>query len=254
MQKNRDKLESLEDIFVNDNSLTYDGYTIVARRKNVSVEGISTETSYAVLQKGQRVITTFEGLNHPMGNVTRFGLFPFLGGENKQFIVEQSVPRNWSHWIANTVPDYHLLFESRKWGVDGELKIVDVNQDGVFEFSKVMTALYDFEKLPTSQSPLVDVLFAYDTSAHEYLPASQNFQEFALKGIEDEMRSLDRSDERTYLSTMVHIVLRYIYAGKRDEGWAFYESQFKLGNKDQIKLDILNKLRSEPVYRFIYTQ
>jgi hypothetical protein len=68
------------------------------------------------------------------------------------------------------------------------------------------------------------------------------------------VRSLDQSDERAYLSTILHIVLRYIYAGKRDEGWAFYESQFKLPHKDQIKLEILNKLSSEPVYKFIYTQ
>jgi hypothetical protein len=47
-------------------------------------------------------------------------------------------------------------------------------------------------------------------------------------------------------------VLRYIYAGKRDEGWAFYDRQYKLANKDLIKSDILNKLRNEPVYKFIY--
>jgi hypothetical protein len=239
-------------MFTKETSLSYQGYTVTKLHKTVNVEGIKTEVSYAVLKNGERVVANFDGLYHPMGNATQFGLFPFLGGETKQIIVEQSIPRNWSHWIVNLVPDSHVIFDSRKWAVDGELTPVDVNQDGLFEFTKVLTTFYDFDKLPTSESPLIDIVFMYDRDAKEYIPASRTFQEYALKGIEDEVRSLQRNNEQTYLSGVVHIVLRYIYAGKRDEGWSFYDRENNLANKDLIKSDILNKLRNEPVYKFIY--
>jgi hypothetical protein len=244
--------KTIENIFTKDTSLSYQGYTVSKLLKTVNVEGIKTEVSYAVLMKDEKVVGNFDGLYHPMGNATQFGLFPFIGGETKQIIVEQSIPRNWSHWIVNLVPDSHVIFDSRKWAVDGELTPVDLNQDGIFEFTKVLTTFYDFDKLPTSDSPLIDIIFMYDKDAKEYVPANRTFQKYALNGIEDEERSLEENKEKSYLSGVVHIVLRYIYAGKRDEGWAFYDRQYKLANKDLIKSDILNKLRNEPVYKFIY--
>jgi hypothetical protein len=246
--------KAVENLFTKEASLSYQGFTVTKLQKTVFIEGIKTEVSYAVLKKGNKVVANFDGLYHPMGNATQFGLFPFLGGEGKQLIVEQSIPRNWSHWIVSLVPDSQVIFDSRKWSVDRELTPVDVNQDGVFEFTKVLTTFYDFEKLPSSESPLIDVLFMYDANAREYVPSSRTFQEYALNGIDDEIKLIHQNNEQSYLSAVVRIVLRYIYAGKRDEGWAFYDSEYKLANKDLIKSNILDKLRNEPVYKFIYDQ
>ena len=246
--------KSVENIFTREPLLSFQDYRVSRLQKTVYVEGIKTEVSYAVLKKGEKIVANFDGLYHPMGNATQFGLFPFLGGETKQLIVEQSIPRNWSHWIVELVPDSQVIFDSRKWAVDGELTAIDVNQDGIFEFTKMLTTFYDFEKLPSSQSPLIDVLFSYDLNEREYVPASRTFQEYALKGINDEVRSLQKDNEQSYLSAVVRIVLRYIYAGKRDEAWSFYDGEYKLANKDLIKSAILNKLADEPVYNFIYNR
>lgn len=115
--------------------------------------------------------------------------------------MEQSIPRNWTHWIVNFVPDSHVIFDSRKWALDGELTLVDVNQDGIFEFTKILTTFYDFDKLPTSESPLIDILFMYDNSAKEYIPAGRTFQDYALKGIGDEVRSVQRGNEASRVLT-----------------------------------------------------
>jgi hypothetical protein len=251
-QQNLENTKAVENIFTKETSLSYQGFTVTKLQKTVNVEGIKTEVSYAVLKKGEKVVANFDGLYHPMGNATQFGLFPFLGGEAKQLIVEQSIPRNWSHWIVNLVPDSQVMFDSRKWAVDGELTPIDVNQDGIFEFTKMLTTFYDFEKLPSSESPLIDVLFIYDANAREYVPSSRTFQEYALKGIDDEIRLIQHNNEQSYLSAAVRIVLRYIYAGKRDEGWSFYDREYKLANKNLVKSNVLDKLRNEPVYKFIY--
>lgn len=246
--------QPIDSILTNENVLSYKGYTITKLQKEATIEGTKTKLSYAVLKKGESVVATFDRLRHPMGNATMFGLFPFLGGENKQLIVEQSVPRNWSHWIVNLDPDFKLIFDSRKWAVDGELVSVDVDHDGTFEFTKTLTTFYDFENLPSSQSPLVDILFKYDSETKEYVPANANLADYALKGIEDEQKALRRDDPRAYLSGVVRIVLRYIYAGKDKEAWAFYDSEYKSENKELIKSRMLNKLANEPVHRFIYKQ
>jgi hypothetical protein len=245
---------SLESIFTKETSLSYHGYTITKLKKTISVEDIKTEVSYAVLKEGEKVVANFDGLYHPMGNATEFGLFSFLGGENKQLVVEQSIPRNWAHWIVTLIPNYRLIFDSKTWAVDGELSTTDVNRDGVFELRKTLTTFYDFDKLPPSDSPVIEILFVYDRNIQEYVPANQVFQDYALRGIDEQIKSLNPEDERRYLSEVVRILLRYIYAGKRDQGWYFYDTEYKLPNKDAIKSDVLGKLKNEPVYNFIYNR
>lgn len=220
--------------------------------KTVNVEGIKTEVSYAVLKKGERVVANFDGLYHPAGNTTKFGLFSFLGGEPKQLAVEQAIPRNWRHWIVSLSTDVQVIFDSGDFGVDGELLPMDVNNDGIYEFSKTLTAFYGFENLPSSESPLMDILFKYDEKARKYLPANHIFQDHALKGIEDEIRNVHSNDEKEYLSNVLRIVLRYVYAGREQEGWDFYDKEYQLSNKGQVRSKVMAKLGTEPVYKFIY--
>ncbi|MGH9967425.1 MAG: hypothetical protein ACREBG_06280 [Pyrinomonadaceae bacterium] len=251
-QQNLENTKTVENIFTKETSLSYQGYTVTKLHKTVNVEGIKTEVSYAVLKKGEGVVANFDGLYHPAGNTTEFGVFPFLGGEPKQIVVEQAIPRNWRHWIVSLSPDVHVIFDSGDYGVDGELLPIDVNSDGVYEFSKTVTAFYGFENLPSSEAPLIDMLFKFDDKAKKYLPANHIFQDHALKGIEDEIRNVDSNDGKKDLSHVLRIVLRYVYAGKEQAGWAFYDKECELPNKDQIRSKVLAKLGNEPVYKFIY--
>jgi hypothetical protein len=247
-------IKQIENVFANEDSVTYEGYTVAKLHKNVNVDGISTDVSYAVLRRRKEDIAKFDGLYHPAGNATDFGLFSFLGGDKKQLVVEQSIPRNWRHWVAKLEPSFKIIFESRKWGVDGELIPIDVNQDGVFEFEKKLATFYDFDRIPTSDSPLIDIMFKYDDARQEYVPGNQMLPDYALRGIGDEIGTLHSSDQQEYLSGVVHILLRYIYAGRREEGWSFYEMEYKGSDKASIRAEVLERLKGEPVYMFIYNQ
>ncbi len=250
--QNSNSVDDLRTVFSKEPSLSYLGYRVIKEQKTVDIEGIKTEVSYALLKKGEVTVATFDGLYHPAGNTTEFGLFSFLGGEPKQLIVEQSTPRNWSHWIAKLTPDFQVIFDSRKWSLDGELILLDINHDGTFEFTKTLAIFYDFHKLPTSESPLIPILFSYDRNAGQYIPANHGFQEYALKGIEHEVKNLDRSSAQAHLAGVLHILLRYIYAGKQQDGWAYFEREYNLKDKDVVKSDVVSKLEFEPVYKFIY--
>ena len=251
-QQNLENTKAVENIFTKEASLSYQGYTVTRLHKTVNIEGIKTEVSYAVLKKGARVVATFDGLYHPAGNTTEFGVFSFLGGKPKQIVVEQAIPRNWRHWIVSLSPEVQVIFDSGDYGVDGELLPIDVNSDGVYEFSKMVTAFYGFENLPSSEAPLIDMLFKFDEKARKYLPANHIFQDHALKGIEEEIRSVDSDAGKKELSNVLHIVLRYVYAGKEQEGWAFYDKEYQPPNKGQVRSKVLERLGNEPVYKFIY--
>jgi len=47
-------------------------------------------------------------------------------------------------------------------------------------------------------------------------------------------------------------VLDYIFAGREQEAWTFYEQSYKLSDKKEIKTKIKAVLEDQPVYRFIY--
>jgi hypothetical protein len=47
-------------------------------------------------------------------------------------------------------------------------------------------------------------------------------------------------------------VLDYVFAGREQEAWAFYETAYKLPDKAEVKSKIKAVLNDQPVYRFMY--
>jgi hypothetical protein len=64
--------------------------------------------------------------------------------------------------------------------------------------------------------------------------------------------ALDKSNAHKFESTVLLIVLRYIYAGKINEAWSFYNREYNLPDKERFRAKVLAILRDEPVYRFLY--
>jgi hypothetical protein len=56
------------------------------------------------------------------------------------------------------------------------------------------------------------------------------------------------------LSDILRIVLDYIFAGREEEAWTFYEEAYKLPDKTEVRRDILAVLKVQPVYRSLYPQ
>jgi hypothetical protein len=47
-------------------------------------------------------------------------------------------------------------------------------------------------------------------------------------------------------------MLKYIYAGREADGWQFYDREYKLSSRDEIKSDIKKELEADPIYQSIY--
>lgn len=135
---------------------------------------------------------------------------------------------------------------------------MDVDKDGVSELGLLLTAFWGFESLAMAQhEALPMIVFKYDPRSRKYLPANPLFAH-GLDGIEEDARAIDPGEKlRTshtgeYLGKRLGIFLRYVYAGKRQQGWAFFDRTYKLADADQMKARIRRQVRREPVYRFIY--
>jgi hypothetical protein len=250
------ELKQFQD-FVTGDTVSIEGFRAVKRHKTARTAEYPKpiDVTYAVITRNGRPLVTFDGfagVYHPMGADTDFGLFSFLPTSSKQLLIEQTQWRNWAYWIVTFSPRYRVIFDGRKWGVNRELMYGDIDGDGIYEISQAVTAFAFFEDLTNATSHLVDITFKYDPTRQEYLPANQLLQSYSLAGIDDEIKALDKSDAHKFESEILLIVLRYIYAGKLNEAWSFYDREYNLGDKERLRGKILVTLRHEPVYKFLY--
>ena len=251
--------KSLDGVFTHEDTLSYVGYEV--RRCYDSQKGMW----FATLEKEGKVLATFknDGYRKEMNN---FGLFPFLGTKVKQLVIEQysgGAHCCWSYWILKLGPDLDVIYESQEYPVGYGLTPLDLDQDGVFEFTQALLTFDYFDRLPHALSPLPAVVFKYEEKNSRYLPANQIFANYLLNGIEEDTERVREFQKKTdlttcddargeYLSLVFEVVLRYIYAGKEKEGWLFYEKEYHLPDREEMRSKIKKKLESCPVYREIY--
>jgi hypothetical protein len=245
---------------------TYNGYTI----ENYSRKALdypdgpkpppeSVDVSCVVVKKGGKVLGRFDaGIYFPLGNAANFGLFPFLAGNNSfQLFISQDVPRGGCQWIVGLSPHFRIIFDGHEYAVGREgsdMEAIDLDGDGVYELIVPMTAFYGFsEWIPTGQTPLPTIVFKYDDKATRYLPANPLFQDYLLNNIDErKKRASSTVDPINQLAEILPIVLDYIFAGKEQEAWTFYEQSYKLADKKEMRTKIKAVIRDQPVYRFIY--
>lgn len=229
-----------------------DGDETSGRAKSVDIE-----VSYAKLTHKGKVVANFDnGLYHPTGNSTSFGLSSLLGTQTKQLVVSQSIHRGGDHWIVGMDPSARVIFNSSEWGVSGEnLRAVDVDYDGIDEILAEVPAFYELQdKLAVSEIPLPEVIFKYDVKARKYLPANLLHTDYLLRDINpaDPRVRKPKDDNFNHLAGVLDVTLQLIYAGNEKEGWAFYDNSYQLTDKEQIKARLQADLKSDRVYDFIY--
>lgn len=260
----------VSDIFVEGDELTFDGYVVRKLRKRVTFEDPSdmksdvksrpftAECSYAVLKRKGRVLATFDGVCGGVGNGTRFGLFPFLGGDEKQLLVSQDVPRGGTQWVVSLSKGFRVIFDGDEFGVGREgddMTLADMDGDGVYELKLMLTAFYGFadSTLSTAGTPLPTVVFRYDEGARKYLPANRHFARLLLADAEESKKKVPGPEDReNHLSDILSLVLDYVLAGEEQAAWAFYEEAYRLPDKAEMKKKIKAELSALPLYRFTY--
>jgi hypothetical protein len=246
--------------FVEADAVSYGGYEVVRLQKTVRDPHYNADIpiTYAILKSEGRTIATFEGVYFGDGNQTGFGFASVLGGDTRQLLVSQTIPRDGRHWIVDLSSNATTVFDCRDWGLGGEdVCIHDFDDDGVKEISLAITKFWGFGPMSMAESPLPGVVFRYDPNVHRYLPDKNAFAR-GLMNIDDDVQAADADENPSegskgvYLAVRLDILLRYVYAGSENDGWSFFEKTYNMADKEDVKREIKRILNAEPVYRFIY--
>jgi hypothetical protein len=249
---------SFSDLLTDNEALTYNGYLIESRYKTVpfGVGNQEENQGYVVLSKAGKLIRSFDGhAYHPLGNITAFGLFSFLGTTQKQIAIAQDVYRGGAQWIVDLSSTPAVVFDGPAWGVGREsidCEVKDVDGDGVFEISLPITDFYALmDKMTVGSVPLPQITFKYDSNKRKYYPVNHILN-----------RSTDSSEPDVYgesnelyvRSAIIGHMLELIYAGKRNKAWQYFDAAYNLGDKKEIERRVKDILRDQPVYKYIYNK
>jgi hypothetical protein len=250
-----DDSNPLDACWIENDVVLIDGFEIAATRNK------KTWLSSAYIRKNGKVLASW-GSRDGRFEFKRVGLFPFLGPDEKQLIVEGysgGAHCCWSYWIYELTPNLRLIYESNNYEVGYELWPIDLDQDGTFEFTQSVMAFDYFLSLPHSDSPFPTAVFMFEPRKKAYLPANRRYSDYVLEGLDAD---LDRASESTQetgflgrtqrFSTVLRILLKYVYGGRENEGWKYYDEKYTAEDKERMRSSIKNALRSDPIYRTIY--
>lgn len=246
--------------------LTYGDYLIQTRYRMAKLDvppeygppPKPVRVSYAVVKRKGRMVAEFDGdIYFSLGNSLQGGLVSLLNNGNQQLIVSQDISRTGVQWVADFSQGFKFIFDGQKFYVGREgndMTISDLDGDGLQEITVPITAFYGFQhwRLTTSETPLPDIIFKYDSEQREYLPANPHFKECLLRDIEAADKSSRALSEQPSLGRIMAIALDYIFVGEEQKGWKFFDEMCKLPDKAKIKADMQKELNKHPVYRYVY--
>jgi len=85
--------------FATSGTITEGPFTARIRRHEVKLDGVSTDLSYATLERNGRVLITFDSVRSPIGNETRIA-FSLSICPRPVVFVEQESHRWWRTWVV----------------------------------------------------------------------------------------------------------------------------------------------------------
>jgi clan AA aspartic protease (TIGR02281 family) len=246
----RDKAQ--EKIFIEGSRLSYEGYDVeISSKDNISFVSIKMNGKTIVYLDGGK-----GGWEH-----SSIGLFNLFGDKDKQLIIRRTAGNCClTYKIYKLIPNTRLIFDDEEYGnsTGTLIKFVDLDGDGKYELVQFINTFNSFHDLDFRFSPFLEAVFSYDNNKDKYVVANTGFSKYLLKNIEKYKKSVDsiyilnNMEYDKYLSSILKVTLLYIYNGKEGEGWKFFNTRYKLKNKDEIRSDILKTLASDPIYKAIY--
>ena len=245
----------LSKYFIRQNSLAYKGFVVKKSfRKSNPKDSPEVEIADLIIQKNGKILLKFDGIYYPLGNDLDFGLFSFLGGDEKQLAISDAIPRGGIHYIVSLFPQPKILFASSNWNVGREeFDVVDVDNDGIFEI--ILAAVFDeFEQLPKSDVLMTNIHFRYDKTTEKFLPANHLNRDFVLRGIGEQTMQINRHDRESQFADVLAVTLRYIYAGEEKQAWKFFDKEYNFDDREERKQKIKSILLSDLIYKFVRSE
>lgn len=268
--------KSLEQFFIKKDTVSYNGYTVA---RSFKMDEDTLTDSRTVISRGQKKLATIEGCCHRES--TRFALIPLLGNGRKQLVVEAYSGGGHcctSYYIYDLSARFRTVFDGDKYDseqVGYEMELLDIDSDGRYEFvQSVMNFDYFYASHASSVFP--EVVFAYDRRAGQFRPANHTFASFLLRDIRKKERLVSKLNENgaslasvkngsgsekalsdyhireSYYHGVADVLLTYVFAGRKEEGWSYFDKNYRLRDKEQLRADLREILAVSTVYDSIY--
>src|SRR4029079_2954625 len=169
----------------------------------------------------------------------------------------------WIYKIYDFKPNLHEIFDDENYPeyLGYELHPHDLNRDGIFELTQaVMT--FDYFHMSHASSVFPVAVFSYNEKSRTYVPANRRSSAYVVEDIEHDLKALelasrdvnaeDIQNKEEYLSALLNVLLKRIYAGDEADAWKFFDTEYRLSDKIEFKSDIRKALRHDPIYRSVY--
>lgn len=244
-------------------TLQYNGYTIIKTSDAID----STVSIYSVIIKknGRIVWRLGSGAEERQYNIA--GLISFLGDTTSQLLVQQFTGGAhccWNIWLLGLGDVIDTLFCSDAYDeLGGEPDFIDYDKDGVREIAVGMFGFKYFDMLSYAASPYPMAYFKYSKKARRFDVASRLFADLILDHVDSRINELKRfaeiadtskdyDDAIELKSAAFSLLLDFVYAGQRDEGWRLYEKYYVLPDKAVFRGAVQAALEESRVYRELY--
>ena len=135
-----------------------------------------------------------------------------------------------------------------------DAELADIDRDGTLEliFYSNRFSYFDGSCFACLSRP--PVVFRYDAESGSYLPANHIFRRFVLRDVKTEIKRIDELNRNQLDSFpyVLDVVLRYVYAGMRSDGWRFFDRYYSGKDVRSMKGKIKHRLRGDGVHQFLY--
>lgn len=240
--------------------LSYLGYEVSKETRKIDLNAgyrglpkLYDDYEYVVLKRRGKIVARFRGREEHLVEA-QFGLFPFLGGPNKELVVEATANKYWRYWIVSLSPRFEVIYDSGKYDLVFWLRPIDFDHDGRFELVQNLGTFW-YVLGDNVSSPRPTIILGYDPRTHKYLPSNPRFQSQVLGDIDQRIGRGEEIKRNTSYScpTLVYdVMLRYLYAGRKQEAWRFFEREYDEKDKREWEVAIKKKLIKDTVYVAIY--
>ncbi|HEX4949432.1 MAG TPA: hypothetical protein VFZ34_22345, partial [Blastocatellia bacterium] len=234
------------------------GFTARSKSRRMPIPHLRAEKQiqYATLEKDGKILTRFDGGIELLASI-RFGLISLFRGEERQLVVEQTSNKYWRYWIMRLSPKFEVIYDSGDYDTIYHLRTVDADNDGNLEIIQNLGTFW-YTSYDNLYSPRPEIIFHYDPQKRRFLPANHKFQSLVLGDIEDRLSTLnkikaDKLDQWQLGAGFFDVMLRYLYAGRKKEGWEIFEREsFPPTNKEELRKEINGHLKKDAIYQAIY--
>lgn len=190
-----------------------------------------------------------------------FGIFPLLSEDGKQLVIEQYTGGAHCcthYWIYDLRIEPVLIYRSEDYYVGYEAVFADLDEDGSYEIDQRLLTFDYFDRCSHADSPFPNALFKYDSRRREYLPANSHFASRLLKPLDASRRDLEDyrrqsapggyDESGVYLGRVLKVLTTYLYAGEIEKGWNFFDREYALPDKIEMRRKIETQLRKDALY------